>query len=751
MPGPPRKPGDGPHSPAGRPLASAPFHLGDWRIDPRLNRISRPNATHQLEPKLMDLLVVLASQPGEVFTREELLDRVWPDVVVGEEVLTRGISELRRLMDDDSRTPRYIETIRKGGYRTIAPVRPVEHASAAPAPGVIPGGAQPAAEATSPPEARGWRARVGIPRWVVLCAATVALVAVAAGLHGILGARRQPATEARGPFRPRPLTAYPGNEVTPALSPDGRLVAFAWDGPRRENYDVYVLQIGAASPLRLTDDPAVDIHPVWSPDGSTIAYIHDQGPGAEIRTLPALGGPSQCVITAPLGFGGGFSWSPDGTRIVYSTRTQPDRSTQLFLYNLAADEVQTLTAPVAWGRDDMEPEFSPDGRTIAFLRRHASEFEDLWVIPSDGGEPRCVRKDLLYVMGFDWTRTGQDLLCSAFHQGSLSLWRVNVSSGVVSWSSVLGDWIYTPSVGRHADRLVYHHYRHERNIWCVRLDDPDHVDATPAVVSTHWNSDPSLSPDGRHIAFTSTRSGTLELWVCGRDGSDPDQLTDFDGCLVARPRWSPDGSQIAFHANPGGVYALHVIRPDGGGLRRLQLGATNALVSDWSLDGRWLYFSRETNAQWDIWRLDPSDSSGTGAIRVTTDGGIRGYEHTDGNFYYARPDRAGLWRLPLDGLDAPGGSTPVQAMLGSLWQSDCPPLGNWNSWAVCGRHVVLIIEDQQGSLLARRDPDSEEVVTLVRLPGLGGSTIALDRECSTCLYTRVEGVVGDLMLVEGFR
>jgi DNA-binding winged helix-turn-helix (wHTH) protein len=450
---PPEKPVDSVPSRSGKPLARTPFGFGDWRIEPRLNRISCPDATHQIEPKLTDLLVVLASQPGEVFAREELLDRVWPDVVVGEEVLTRGISELRRLLGDDSRTPRYIETIRKGGYRTIAPVRPIEPEAAVMEPATTPDAAAPAPEGQAPPEARGLSTRVGIPRWAALCIAVAAIVAAAVGLHEVLTTdREQPAEEGKL-FRPRPLTAYPGNEVTPALSPDGRLVAFSWDGPQGENYDLYVLQIGAASALRLTDDPAVDIHPVWSPDGSTIAYIHDEGAGAEIRTLPALGGPSRRIIGAPLGLGGGFSWSPDGTHIVYATRPQADRSTQLFLYNLATAEVRPLTPEAPLGRDDVEPEFSPDGTTIAFLRGHSSGFEDLCVVPSGGGEARCVREGLLYVMGLDWTRTGEELLCSAFHEGSFSLWRVNVMDGGVSWSSVLGEWIYTPSVARHAERV----------------------------------------------------------------------------------------------------------------------------------------------------------------------------------------------------------------------------------------------------------------------------------------------------------
>jgi len=730
--------------------AAVPFRLGDWRVEPRLNRISCPDAVHQLEPKLMDLLVVLASQPGEVFTREELLERVWPGVVVGEEVLTRGISELRRLLGDDPRTSRYIETIRKGGYRTVAVVEPIAPASAATARRGAPDAALLGAAGTSAPEARHRRGRLGMPRWAVVVAGAAALVAVAAVLYGISRMAREQAAEEE-PFRPRPLTAYPGNEVTPALSPDGRLVAFSWNGPQGDNYDLYVLQIGAASALRLTDHPAVDIHPVWSPDGSTIAYIHDEGPGAEIRTLPALGGPSRSIIKAPLGFGGGFSWSPDGSGIVYATRTRADRSTQLFLHDLATGEARALTPQAPLGRDDLEPEFSPDGATIAFLRDHASGLEDLWIVPSRGGEARCVREDLLFVMGFDWTRSGEDLVCSALHEGSFSLWRVRLADGRVSWSSVLGDWIHTPAVARHADRLVYHHYRHERNIWRAGLGDPDHDEAAPAVVSSHWDSDPSLSPDGRHIAFTSTRSGTLELWVCRRDGSRPNRLTAFDGCLVARPRWSPDGTRIAFQANPEGIHELFVVESDGGGLRRLPLGSANALLSDWSLDGRWLYFARETDDQWDIWRTGPGESSDAGATRVTFDGGIRGYEHGDGHFYYAKPDRAGLWRLPLGAPAASEGDIPAQPPGGSLYEPEHPGLGEWNGWAVCGAHVLLIIEDPQGASLARRDPESGEHVTIARLPGLGASTIALDRECSTCLYTRVEKAVGDLMLVEGFR
>ncbi len=116
-----------------------PFRLGDWLIEPELNRISGRDQSHRIEPKFMDLLVLLASRPGAVLSRSEILDTVWQDVVVGEEVLTRAISELRRILEDDPQSPRYIETIRKRGYRLVEEIAPVgepKQIASRPRPGV---------------------------------------------------------------------------------------------------------------------------------------------------------------------------------------------------------------------------------------------------------------------------------------------------------------------------------------------------------------------------------------------------------------------------------------------------------------------------------------------------------------------------------------------------------------------------------------------------------------------------------------
>src|SRR5262245_1603937 len=100
--------------------------IGDWSVEPALDALRRGGEIVRLEPKAMELLVFLASRPGEVVSREELLAAVWPGVVVGDEALSQAVTKLRKALGDDVRAPTYIETISKRGYRLIAPVKPPE-------------------------------------------------------------------------------------------------------------------------------------------------------------------------------------------------------------------------------------------------------------------------------------------------------------------------------------------------------------------------------------------------------------------------------------------------------------------------------------------------------------------------------------------------------------------------------------------------------------------------------------------------
>lgn len=98
------------------------LRLGEWRADRQAGELSGPSGIVRLEPKVMDLLFVLASQAGQVVTREQLMARLWPGLVMGEDSLARTVSKLRQALGDDAKAPQYIETIAKRGYRLRAQV-----------------------------------------------------------------------------------------------------------------------------------------------------------------------------------------------------------------------------------------------------------------------------------------------------------------------------------------------------------------------------------------------------------------------------------------------------------------------------------------------------------------------------------------------------------------------------------------------------------------------------------------------------
>ncbi len=156
------------------------FYLADWYVDSGANRLCRGDTEVRLETKVMAVLIYLARHRGEVVTRETLERAIWPDTVVGYDALTGCIAKLRKVLGDDPRHPRYIETISKKGYRLI---------------GDVTGGVPPS---VGVPAARGTGQ---LRRWVWL-GASVMLGLVLAVLYGPFGDEGMPPPTAQVADRP---------------------------------------------------------------------------------------------------------------------------------------------------------------------------------------------------------------------------------------------------------------------------------------------------------------------------------------------------------------------------------------------------------------------------------------------------------------------------------------------------------------------------------------------------------------------
>lgn len=130
------------------------FYIGDWQVSPSEGLLGRDNKIIRLEPKAMEVLVYLASRPGEVITREELERDVWRGALVGYDAITSTIIKLRKALQDNARQPRFIATIPKRGYQLIASIKYiVDEKNPAPIPHVL---NEPAIAVTQDQQARSF-------------------------------------------------------------------------------------------------------------------------------------------------------------------------------------------------------------------------------------------------------------------------------------------------------------------------------------------------------------------------------------------------------------------------------------------------------------------------------------------------------------------------------------------------------------------------------------------------------------------
>ncbi len=526
-------------------------------------------------------------------------------------------------------------------------------------------------------------------------AAVAAGVLVVLGVAGGLLLRGRAAVLELG--RRTQVTLDPGLEIDPALSPDGKLVAYVAGPPFQTK--LLVRQVDGGSPIEVVREQGGQRFPFWTPDGKRILFQSARG----LEIVPALGGTPHLLVA-----GSGTALlagpvAPDGRAFLYVSNDS------LYLRSLEGATPRVVVT----GKELHSPAWSPDGRRIAYVVGNVGfvgtatlgniAASSIWVVPADAGAPVRVTDDQSLNVSPVWAPGGHGLLYISTRDGGPDVYRAALTGSGRSRGSPVqlttGLGARGISISADGTRLAYAVFADRSNVWSLPLPAPGAgavsiSGALPVTTGNQTIENFELSPDGAWLAFDSDRSGAQQIYRVRLAGGEPEQLTSEPvGALT--PRWSPDGREMSFHTFRGGLRRVFVMPAEGGTPVQVTAGPDDDVAGQWSPDGRrllllvnmassnphWAVVTRHADRSWSAPQPLPvvvgSDTMQPSLGAWSPDGGL-----------IAGLCRAGLVVVPAAG--APG-RLLVPAPTPTFTAQWVPP-----QWSPDGRLLYYLTADSAG-------------------------------------------------------
>jgi Tol biopolymer transport system component len=582
-------------------------------------------------------------------------------------------------------------------------------------------------------------------RWIPLI--LVALLALAVGFAA--GRARTTVAPASSVSVHR-LTELRGLEEAPAISPDGRSVAFtAYVGNKRQ---IWVRLVSGGTALQLTRDETDHDAPRWAPDGASLLYYSPPAGDAQgtLWEVPALGGSARRVANST----GGGDISHDGKRVAFF-RFEQDQIELVVAARDGSNPRAIATLPL--GQYHLSPRWSPDDRNIAFQRGFVFT-HDVFVVPSSGGDVRTVTREANLLSGFAWLPDGSGIVFSSargstvLYLPTFNLWSASLDGGNLR-QLTFGESSYVdPDVDANGV-LVASRIQRQLNLWKFPVDGTpveNVARGTQLTRQTGQVQTPSIGSSDREIVYLSDNGGHGNLWVLDTQSGATRQITfEEDPTVgVGVPVWSPDGRHIAFYSTRSGVGGNLLVNPDGGNLRQV---IPNGGWAAWSPDSRWIYYNENVQSTSAIGALKKIRPEGGDPVVVRDDKGNRSALSPDGStLYYVieRPAVSGGSDYEIRAASPESAPSRVLARIPAQripqWQLVHPvvsPDGKWlalpltdgfstNIWALPtdgGAMRQLTDFGDRPSYIARRVTWSTDGKSIIAALGLGDADVVLLR------------------------
>jgi len=484
--------------------------------------------------------------------------------------------------------------------------------------------------------------------------AAAILVAAAAGVFLLYGRLSKSGGRMPAGGKLRLFISTDADLSGPALSPDGKMVAYVQGSEGKE--DLYVSRLAGGEHVRLTNDDSQKDDPQFSPDGEKIAFVRHAANSSqsELCVIPALGG-----TIVPLVQGAETpAWSPDGARLAFILR-RPGQPEALATSAADGSDMQILLKG-----DDVYPFFgrlswSLDGSMLAISRNRGGMNRDIWTLPAHGGTPVLFTKDAQGVVSDSpiFASDGRGIIHRSTRGGASNLWWQSLGDEPpVQLTSGPGP-DSTPSVARNGT-IAFLNSRSRNSLLLYSLSDGR---TTTVLTDSSRLWAPVFSPDGKDVAYSRDQpDGSWHLWMVPAEGGAVRQVTSGKVPEIY-PRFAPDGKTVFF--NTWGTEPLTIWQaPRQGGPSKPAVapGPGSDAYGDVSPDGRSIVFARTENK---ISHIYVAPAGGTGeARRVVEAPGTIPRWSPDGNWisfspnrgfssgvFIVHPDGNGLRRLTEDG------------------------------------------------------------------------------------------------------
>jgi DNA-binding winged helix-turn-helix (wHTH) protein/Tol biopolymer transport system component len=579
------------------------FKLSEFWVQPAHNKLELNDKVYKVEPKIMEVLCFLVKHQGQVVSRETIAQSLWSETVVGNDVITRAVFELRKILNDSAQHPKFIETIARKGYCFIYPLEePLKLNKTKQTQDIQ-------SLIVDASTKQRWHIK-----WLVLVIIVVTIIASLTFNHFYFVESQTNWRDYN--YRPSQLTNFDSYAEMPALNQTEDKMLFVSSAAYNAEFNTLALMDLKTNKKTIISAQHVEHRfPTWSKNSQAFYFLQCTRGACQLIQHDMLTGQNKSLLDQPSRIYS-FDISPSETQAVIAYRN--GRKIELALVPLGQAELKPLAIS---NNNQRMPKFSPDGKTIFFVEKLVDGSTKLNSYNIEEQSVKAINSTFHSIMSI--AISNEELLISGKKDGQFSIWLMNLDSGEKTQiiENIKGEFQSDIAVTSDKSKIAYKNWH--RNIAIENIG----IDTTPTMLNSNsLDFNAIYSPEKRTFYSVSNRSGAFEIWQHQQTISQ--QLTQLKANSLGRPLLSPDNNKLAFLDNSNKDKQLLILDLASQQVDVSYTVPPNAHILHWSPVMNSIYLSIKDQEQYTLTKLSLAEGK---LIKLVINAGVYAEESITGN------------------------------------------------------------------------------------------------------------------------